>query len=86
MFTIFLYEVQRMANLTNVHEAMQNAQMKEKKKADPTSVCAVRVDEKLKKRAILICDSHGVTLGEFLSECIKGLVEDYINPRFDREP
>lgn len=65
--------------LTNVHEAVQRAQIKVHKQSLPLETGSYRVSYGMKKRAERICDNHGITLSSFLNECVTGLVNDYCN-------
>lgn len=60
--------------LTNIHEALQRAQISEK-------VALVNGTYKIhptkKEIAEQICAKHGTTLSAFVRECVEGLVSDY---------
>lgn len=68
--------LEKVPQLTNVHEAMQNAVTKDRDK-----VILINANFKVhpikKEIAEQICEKHGTSLSAFLRECVEGLVKDY---------
>lgn len=64
-------------NLTNVHQALQAASLATKEENAPSKNFSTRLPIEAKEVAQEICERHGTTLGEFLRQCVLGLVRDY---------
>lgn len=66
--------------LTNVHDAMNRAQVSERDR-----VALVNANFKIhpikKEVAEQICAKNGTTLSAFLRECVEGLISDYIGEK-----
>lgn len=67
-------------DLTNVHQALSNAVLKEKDR-----VALINANFKIhplqKEMAEQICAQHGTTLSAFLRECISGLILDFMGEK-----
>jgi len=64
--------------LTNVHEALAKAGSEPQSEAMKTH--GFRAPNQLVIEAGEICERHGTTVGAFIRECLRGLVDDYQQP------
>lgn len=69
--------------LYTVHDALQRAQDKAIPVSRKRSPGAYRVRKEVKDAADTICKSHGITLSNYVEECLELLVEDYQTPRLE---
>ena len=64
--------------LSTVHHAMSRSVFEDSKKPDPTIVVSARCPTEYATALKRICDSNGTTVAQFLNQCIKTLVDDYM--------
>lgn len=66
--------------VSNVHDALKRAQAKDR--ADSALInTSIRINPLSRTLAEDICKAHGITLSQFIRECVDLLILDYVGQR-----
>lgn len=64
--------------LSSVHDSLQRAALRTQSDNNDGMI-TVRIDEELKVQVTLLCDQTGTSVSEFLRQCCRDLIGDYVS-------